>query len=154
MTSYSLKLSDVSKNWYLVDAKDLIVGRLSSRIALILRGKNKVNYTPSMDCGDNIIVINAELIKFTGKKLKNKKYYHHTGYPGGIKENTPKQILDKKPQEVLRKAVRGMLGKGPLGRQQMKSLYVYAGSEHPHTAQKPQILDIKSLNSKNSILLW
>ncbi len=151
MTGYSLKLKEINKKWFLVDATDLVVGRLASRIALILRGKNKASYTPFLDCGDNVVIINADKIKLTGKKLSNKKYYRHSGYPGGIKSVTPEKLLsDNKSERIVRSAITGMLGKGPLGRVHAKNLYIYQSSEHPHTGQQPEVIDFKSLNKKNS----
>jgi len=150
MQTKSIKLAEVKPNWILIDATDLVLGRVSVIIANILRGKNKALYTPHVDCGDHVIVINAEKIHLTGNKLNDKKFYWHTGYPGGIKERTMKQILTSKhPERVIEKAVERMVPRGPLGRQIMKKLRVYPGAEHPHQAQNPQLLDVASLNSKN-----
>lgn len=150
MSTTSLKPADVDKKWIVVDAEGLVVGRLASIVAMRLRGKHKPAYTPHVDCGDNVIVINAEKVKFTGRKREQKVYYHHTGYPGGIKERTPRQILESKhPERILEKAVERMLARGPLHRQIMRNLRVYKGSEHPHTAQNPEKLGVAKLNRKN-----
>jgi large subunit ribosomal protein L13 len=147
------KPAEVEKNWVLIDAEGLVVGRLASVIANRLRGKHKTNYTPHVDCGDNIIVINAGKVRFTGKKTTNKIYYRHTGHPGGIKETTPAKILEGRfPERVLVKAIERMVPRGPLGRQQMRNLRVFAGAEHPHVAQSPEVLDVKSMNRKNSTI--
>lgn len=151
MKTEFLSAKDIKKEWHIIDASDLVVGRLASQIAIILRGKNKANYTPFLDCGDNVIVINADKVKFTGTKEKDKKYYWHTGYPGGIKEITPEKQRIKAPERILRLAVKRMLGKGSLGRKQISNLHIYAGSEHPHVAQKPTELNIAKLNRKNNI---
>ena len=137
--------------WLLIDAEGLVVGRLAAIIATRLRGKHKPSYTPHMDCGDNVVVVNAEKIVLTGNKMKNKKYYWHTGYVGGIKDTTPENYLSgKTPTRIVEKAVQRMLPRGPLGRQQLSNLRVYAGPEHPHEAQKPQTLDVAGLNPKNT----
>jgi large subunit ribosomal protein L13 len=150
MATCSAKESDIEKKWILIDADGIVLGRLASVIASNLRGKNKVIFTPHMDCGDNIIVINAEKVLLTGNKRENKIYYRHTGYPGGIKSNTANEILDGKfPERVLEKAVQRMMPGGPLSRKQLKNLKIYAGSDHPHDAQQPQVLDFGSLNVKN-----
>jgi large subunit ribosomal protein L13 len=150
MRTFSAKPSDIEKKWVLIDAKGLVVGRLAALIATRLRGKHKPIFTPHMDCGDNVIVINAKEVKLTGNKRTDKTYYWHTGYPGGIKERTADKILDgKHPTRILEKAVQRMLPGGPLSRQQMKNLKVYAGPEHPHEAQQPETLDIGALNAKN-----
>lgn len=150
MKTYSMKSSEIEKKWLIVDAEDVVLGRLASQIALRLRGKHKPSFTPNMDCGDNVIVINADKVKLTGNKRDQDIFYWHTGYPGGIKQRTKGQILDGKfPERVVEKAVQRMLPKGPLGRQQLKNLRVYAGTEHPHEAQKPEVLDIASMNAKN-----
>ena len=138
-----MKLKDIKRDWYLVDASDKILGRLSTKIASMLKGKHKPEYEPHMDVGDYIVVINAEKIRVTGNKATDKKYYHHTGYPGGIKETTFNKLLEKKPERILELAVKGMLPKGPLGRKMLRKLKVYAGTEHSHTAQQPQILNIE-----------
>tara|TARA_B100000686_G_C16335904_1_gene735440 strand:- start:147 stop:605 length:459 start_codon:yes stop_codon:yes gene_type:complete len=148
MTKF-LKKSELKNYWYEIDAKDAVVGRLATIISKIIRGKNKTNFTPHMDNGDFIVVKNIEKIRFTGKKFENKKYYRHTGYPGGIKETTPKKLHEKKPQEVLKLAVKRMLPGGPLAKKQLTKLKIYSGSEHPHTAQNLKIIDISKLNNKN-----
>jgi large subunit ribosomal protein L13 len=150
MNTYSAKASEIEKKWVLIDAEGVVLGRLASRVANILRGKTKTTYTPHMDCGDNVIIINAGKIHLTGKKLTDKVYYWHTGYPGGIKERTAGKILDgDHPERVVTKAIERMIPRGPLGRQQMKNLRVYAGAEHGHDAQKPEVLDLASWNPKN-----
>ncbi len=150
MKTYSAKAAEIEKKWVLVDAEGVVLGRLASRIALILRGKHKVGFTPHMDCGDNVVVINAGKVKLTGKKLANKIYYRHTGYPGGIKSRTAGQILaGKHPERVVKKAIERMIPHGPLGRQQIRNLRVYPGPEHPHAAQDPSPLDIAGMNPKN-----
>jgi large subunit ribosomal protein L13 len=151
MKTYSLKSSELDKKWTLIDAEGLILGRLASIIALRLRGKHKPSYTPHMDCGDNIVVINAEKVQLTGKKRQDDIFYWHTGYPGGIKGRSKGAILDgKHPERVLIKAVERMVPRGPLGRRVMGHLKVYAGSEHPHAAQQPVPLDVKAMNRKNA----
>ncbi|MBQ4875008.1 MAG: 50S ribosomal protein L13 [Rickettsiaceae bacterium H1] len=151
-SSYSQKKSEIRKNWLLINAKGAIVGRLAAKIAILLRGKNKPTYTPHMDGGDCVVVINAAEVAFSGKKIKNKIYYRHTGYPGGIKSTIPEKILDGKyPERVLKLAVKRMLDNGPMARKRMKNLYVYSGSEHKHEAQKPQVFDFISLNKKNKV---
>lgn len=148
--TYSAKASDIEKKWVLIDAKGLVVGRLASVIAMHLRGKHKPSFTPHMDDGDHVVVINADQVVLTGKKKDQKVYFHHTGFPGGIKERTAKFILDGRfPERVLEKAVERMLPRGPLGRKQLGNLRVYKGSEHPHEAQQPQSLDVGAMNSKN-----
>ena len=134
------KKGEIERRWYVVDAKDAVLGRLATKIATYLRGKNKPVFTPNVDTGDFIIVINADKIRLTGRKLDNKIYYHHTGYIGGIKAQTAKSMLDKSPQKIIEKAVWGMLPKNTLGRQMIKKLKVYKGAEHPHKAQAPEIL--------------
>ena len=143
MKSYVATQSSIERKWYVVDAQGQTLGRLASEVAKVLRGKNKPTYTPSMDTGDNVIIVNAEKIKVTGKKLDQKIYYRHSDYVGGMKETTLKERLAKKPENVLYLAVKGMLPKGPLGRQMIKKLHVYAGPEHNHAAQKPEVLEIK-----------
>jgi large subunit ribosomal protein L13 len=151
MKTFSAKPSDIDKKWVLIDADGLVVGRLAALIATRLRGKHKPGFTPHMDDGDNVIVINADKVEFTGRKRNDKTYYWHTGYPGGIKERKAHQILDGRfPERVVEKAVERMLPRGPLGRQQLKNLRIYAGAEHPHEAQKPEQLDVASLNPKNT----
>ena len=148
--THSTKTAEVEKQWVVIDATGLVVGRLASIIALRLRGKHKPTFTPHMDDGDNIVVVNADKVVFTGRKKEQKVYYHHTGYPGGIKERTAKFILDGRfPERVVEKAVERMLPRGPLGRKQLGNLRVYKGAEHPHVAQSPVALDVAALNSKN-----
>ena len=150
MKTYSAKASEIEKKWILIDAEGLVVGRLASIIAMRLRGKHKPTYTPHMDCGDNIIVINAAKVVLTGQKLKKKVYYHHTGYIGGIKERTAGAIMAGKfPERILEKAVERMVPRGPLGREQMRHLKIYAGPDHPHGAQSPEKVDLGALNPKN-----
>jgi len=150
MKTYSATPKDIEKKWILIDAEGLVLGRLASVVASRLRGKHKTTYTPHMDCGDNVIVINAEKVALTGKKLTDKKYYRHTGYPGGIKETTPERIFaSKNPERVVEKAVERMIPKGPLGRVQLRHLKVYAGAEHPHDGQTPEVLDVGAMNPKN-----
>ncbi len=141
MTTFSMKSKDIKRDWYLIDASDKVLGRLATKIASMLKGKHKPEYEPHMDVGDYIVVINAEKIRVTGKKATDKKYYHHTGYPGGIKETTFNKLLEKKPERILELAVKGMLPKRSLGRQMLRKLKVYAGPEHSHSAQQPQILN-------------
>ncbi len=151
MKTYSAKPTDVEAKWYVVDAEGVVLGRLASQVAMRLRGKHKAMYTPHIDTGDNIIVVNAEKVRLTGNKRATKTFYWHTGYPGGIKSRTTAQILDGKyPERVILKAVERMLPKGPLGRKQLKKLRVYAGGAHPHDAQQPEVLDIAGLNAKNA----
>ena len=150
MKTYSAKPSEIEKKWILIDAENLVVGRLAAIIANRLRGKHLPTFTPHMDCGDNVIVINADKVVFTGKKKSDKVYYRHTGYPGGIKETTPEKVLEGKfPERVVEMAVKRMLPRGPLARQQLGNLRVYAGTEHPHVAQSPETLDVASMNAKN-----
>ena len=150
MTTFVAKPAEVEKKWVLIDASGLVVGRLATIIAMRLKGKHKAIYTPHMDCGDNIVVINAEKVVFTGKKLQKKVYHHHTGYIGGIKERSAKMIMEGRfPERILEKAVERMLARGPLGRKIMGNLRVYKGAKHPHEAQNPQPLDIAKLNRKN-----
>ena len=149
--TYSAKQAEIEKKWVLIDGKGLVVGRLASIIAMRLRGKHKATFTPHMDDGDHIIVINAEQVVLTGRKREDKVYYHHTGYPGGIKERTAKFHLEGRfPERVLEKAVQRMLPRGPLGVQQFSNLRVYKGAEHPHSAQTPSVLDVAALNPKNA----
>jgi large subunit ribosomal protein L13 len=151
MKTYSAKPSDIQKKWVVIDANGLVVGRLATIIAMRLRGKHKPTYTPHMDDGDNVVVVNASKIVFTGKKLHDKVYYRHTGHPGGIKERRPFEILGGRfPERVLMKAVERMVPRGPLGRRQMTNLRIYGGPEHPHTAQNPEPLDIRAMNPKNT----
>ena len=140
MKTFMASPATIERKWYVVDATDMTLGRLASEVAKVLRGKNKPIFTPHIDCGDNVIVINAEKIKVTGKKMDQKVYYHHSDYVGGLKEATLREKLAKKPEQVIELAVKGMLPKGPLGRQMFTKLHVYAGSEHKHEAQKPEVL--------------
>ncbi len=151
-TTKSVKPHEVEKKWHIVDADGLVVGRAASIIANVLRGKHKPSFTPHVDCGDNVIVINADKIRFTGKKLKDKIYYRHTGYAGGIKGVAAGKVLEGRfPERVLEKAIERMIPRGPLGRDQMRNLRVFAGPEHPHAAQDPQVLDIAGMNRKNKV---
>ena len=152
-TTRSIKPAEVEKKWHVVDAEGLVVGRLASIIANILRGKHKPSYTPHVDCGDHVIVLNADKVRFTGNKAAKKIYYRHTGYPGGLKEVTAEKVLAGRfPERVLEKAVERMVPRGPLGRQQMKALHLYNGTEHPHEGQKPEVLDVASMNRKNKVV--
>ena len=148
-TTTSAKPADIKKNWYLVDATDLVLGRLASQIATILRGKHKPSYTPHMDCGDYVVVINAEKVALTGNKMEKKMYHHHTGYIGGIKSVNAAKLMEKHPEDLIYKAVERMISRNKLGRAQMTKLRIYAGAEHPHTAQNPIALDIAAKNRKN-----
>jgi len=144
--------AEVEKQWHIIDAEGLVVGRVATIIANILRGKHKPSFTPHVDCGDNVIVINADKVRFTGRKLGQKVYYKHTGYPGGIKGITAGKVLEGRfPERVLEKAVERMIPRGPLGRQQMRNLRLYSGTEHPHAAQNPNVIDVGSLNRKNKV---
>lgn len=150
MKTYSAKPQEIEKKWIVIDAQDVILGRLASQVALRLRGKHKPMFTPHMDCGDNVIVVNAEKVNLTGNKREKDIFYWHTGFPGGIKQRTKGQLLDGKfPERVIQKAVERMLPKGPLGRKVYKNLHVYAGPAHPHEAQKPEVLDVAGMNPKN-----
>lgn len=150
MKTYSAKPSDIERKWFVIDAEGVVLGRLASFVANRLRGKHKTMFTPNMDTGDNIIIINAEKVKLTGRKLTDKTYYRHTGHPGGIKSRTAGEILSGQfPERVVTKAVERMIPRGPLGRQQMRKLHVYAGSEHPHVAQQPEVVDFGAMNDKN-----
>ncbi len=150
MTTFVQKPADVVKKWVLIDAEGLVVGRLATIVAMILRGKTKATYTPHVDDGDNVIVINAEKVVLTGNKRANKRYYWHTGYIGGIKERTARDVLEGRfPERVIEKAVERMIPRGPLGRRQMRNLRVYAGAAHPHEAQQPVTLDVTAMNPKN-----
>ena len=151
MTKF-LKKDQLSSNWFEIDAKDAVVGRLAAVISKIIRGKNKTTFTPHMDDGDFVVVKNIEQIKFTGKKFQNKKYYKHTGYPGGIKEITPEKLTEKnKPDEILKLAVKRMLPKGPLAKKQLTKLKIYNGDKHPHDVQQPKIIDFENLNKRNIV---
>ena len=150
MQTFSAKPAEVEKKWVLIDAKGLVVGRLATLVAMRLRGKHLPTYTPHVDCGDNVIIINAAKIVLTGRKRERKLYHHHTGYIGGIKERSAKSILEGRfPERVVEKAVERMLPRGPLGRRQFGNLRVYPGTEHPHEAQQPQTVDVASMNRKN-----
>jgi large subunit ribosomal protein L13 len=150
MSTYSAKAADIEKKWVLIDAKDLVVGRLASIVAMRLRGKHKPTYTPHVDDGDNVIVINAAKVVLTGRKRDQKVYYHHTNYIGGIKERSAKFILDGRfPERVVEKAIERMLPRGPLARKQLGNLRVYPGADHPHEAQQPEMLDVGAMNRKN-----
>ena len=151
MKTYSAKASEIQKQWVLIDAEGLIVGRLAAIIANRLRGKHKPTFTPHMDCGDNIIVINVEKIAFSGKKDQQKRYYHHTGFPGGIKERSVTQLTDKNPERVLELAVQRMMAGEALKRKQMTNLRIFKGPKHDHEAQNPKVLDIKAMNPKNVV---
>jgi large subunit ribosomal protein L13 len=140
--TYSAKPSDIEREWHLIDAENLIVGRLASKVATLLRGKHKPGYTPHIDTGDHVVIINADKVRFSGNKETAKEYFRHTGYPGGVKIRTPKEVRTKKPTFIVENAVKGMLPKGPLGRQMIKKLKVYAGPEHPHEAQNPKALSL------------
>ena len=150
MKTFSAKPGDIEKKWLLIDADGVVLGRLAATVATLLRGKHKPGYTPHMDCGDNVIIVNAEKIHLTGKKLADKIYYRHTGFPGGIKSRTAGQILaGRHPERVVSKAVARMIPRGSLGRQQLRNLRVYAGAAHPHEAQSPAVFDFASRNPKN-----
>ena len=148
MTKY-VKKNELQNDWYEIDAKGVVVGRLATIISKIIRGKNKTTYTPHMDNGDFVVVKNIDQIKFTGQKFQNKKYFRHTGYPGGIKEMTPEKLFKTKPGQILKLAVKRMLPSGPLAKKQLTKLKIYSGSEHPHVSQNPKIIDVSKLNSKN-----
>ena len=150
MTKF-LKKDQITCTWYEIDATNAVVGRLASIIAMIVKGKNNTTYTPHMDDGDIVVVKNVEQAKFTGKKFKDKKYYRHTGHPGGIKETTPEKLHEKKPGEALKLAVKRMLPGGVLGRKQLTKLKIYSGNDHPHAAQDPQVVELANLNSKNLV---
>lgn len=150
MNTYATKPSDIERKWYVVDAQGVVLGRLASQVAKILRGKHKPCFVPNIDCGDYVVVINADKIKLTGKKHSDKLYHKHTGWIGGIKETTAGKILDGRfPERVIVKAVERMISRNPMGRQQMTKLKVYAGENHPHGAQNPEVLDIAAMNPKN-----
>ena len=152
MKTFSLKKEEIKKNWIIIDATDAVLGRLAVISANILRGKNKVDYTPNQDCGDNLIIINSDKVALTGKKDANKIYYKHTGYPGGIKEtNSIKMKIKNKSQDIIKLAIKRMIPSGPLGKKQLSNCKIYRGSEHKHTAQNPKMLDLLKLNNKNMI---
>lgn len=151
MATFSQKPAQVDKKWIIIDAEDVVLGRMASIVAHRLRGKHKVTFTPHVDNGDNVIIINAKKVKLTGKKYEDKTYYWHTGYPGGIKERTAKAIIEGKfPERVVQKAVQRMMPGGPLSNKQLGNLRVYAGTDHPHTAQNPEVLDVAGMNPKNN----
>ena len=150
MTDF-IKKDEIKNNWLLIDAENVVVGRLAAYISKALRGKNKSQYTPHMDNGDFVIITNIEKIKFTGRKFTNKKYYRHTGYPGGIKSTPPYTLIKKKPEEILKLAVKRMLPRGPLAKKQLTKLKIYKGTSHPHESQNPKIIDFTKINSKNQI---
>jgi large subunit ribosomal protein L13 len=151
MKTYSAKPADIEKKWIVIDAEGVVLGRLASIVAMRLRGKHKATFTPHMDMGDNVIVINADKVQMTGNKRQEKKYYWHTGFPGGIKHRTAAQILEgKHPERVVEKAVQRMMPGGPLTRRQLSNLRVYPGAEHPHGAQEPEALEVASMNPKNT----
>ncbi len=150
MTKFVNK-NQINNNWYEIDAKNAVIGRLAAIITKIIRGKNKATFTPHMDNGDFVVVKNIEHAKFTGKKFQDKKYYRHTGYPGGIKVTTPEKLHEKKPDEALKLAVKRMLPGGVLGRKQLSKLKIYSGNDHPHTAQNPKIIELEKLNNKNLV---
>lgn len=151
MKTYSAKAADLERKWVLIDANGVVLGRLASHIATRLKGKHLPMFTPSQDCGDRVVVINAEKVRLTGAKRKDKVYYKHTGYPGGIKETTPEKILSgKHPERVIEKAVQRMLSRDALGRQQLSNLRVFAGLQHPHEPQKPELVNVAAMNPKNA----
>ena len=150
MTKF-IKKEQLSPSWYEIDATNAVVGRLATVISKIIRGKNKATYTPHMNSGDFVVVKNIEQIRFTGKKFQNKKYYKHTGHPGGIKETTPEKLKEKKPGEILKLAVKRMLPTGVLGREQLSKLKIYSGDNHPHSAQNPKVIELNKLNKKNIV---
>lgn len=141
--SFMANAQNVERKWYVVDATDLVLGRLSTEVATILRGKHKPTFTPNVDCGDYVIIVNAEKIAFTGNKLEDKFYYRHSGYPGGLKKRNAKRMLELQPEKVLEKSIRGMLPHNTLGENMYKKLFVYSGAEHPHQAQKPEVLNLR-----------
>lgn len=150
MKTFSASPKDVERKWYVVDATDLVLGRMAVIVADYLRGKHKAIFTPNQDCGDYVVIINADKVYMTGNKYEYKKYIHHTDFPGGLKEKTAKDIMTgKNPEKIVEQAIKKMITRNPLGRKVVKKLFVYAGSEHPHSAQKPEFLDIKSMNVKN-----
>ena len=152
MKTYSAKPAEIEKKWVLIDAENLVVGRLAALVATRLRGKHKPSYTPHVDCGDHVIVVNAGKVRFTGNKLKQKIYYKHTGYVGGLKEVTAAKVLEGRfPERVLEKAVERMIPRGPLGRDQMRALHLYNGTEHPHGGQNPEVLDVAAMSRKNKV---
>ena len=154
MKTYSAKPADIERKWVLIDAEGVVLGRLAALVAMRLRGKHKATFTPHMDCGDHIVIVNAEKVRLTGNKLQDKIYYRHTGYAGGIKERTAGQVLNGRfPERVIEKAVERMVPRGPLGRDVMRKLHIYAGGEHPHQAQQPETLDVGAMNPKNKRMI-
>lgn len=152
MSTYSAKPEDIKRKWYVIDAQDVVLGRLAAKVSILLRGKHKPYYSPNLDCGDYVVIINAEKVGLTGKKKDNKKYYRHTGFPGGLKETTPSKIFSGKvPSKVVVKAIERMITRNSLGRKQMSKLKVYAGESHPHEAQNPEVIDFASANRKNKV---
>ena len=150
MKTYNAKASEVTRGWYVIDADGVVLGRLASIVAMRLRGKHKTTYTPHVDCGDNIVIVNAEKVRLTGNKYEDKVFYYHTGHPGGIKERTARQTLESKyPERLIEKAVERMVPRNNLGRAVMRKLHIYAGAEHPHAAQSPKPLDLAAMNPKN-----
>tara|TARA_B100001123_G_scaffold436785_1_gene567760 strand:- start:950 stop:1411 length:462 start_codon:yes stop_codon:yes gene_type:complete len=152
MTNF-IKKKEINNNWLLIDAENAVVGRLAAYISKVLRGKNKTQYTPHMDSGDFVVVTNIEKIQFTGKKFSKKKYFRHTGHPGGIKSTTPSDLIKKKPEEILKLAVQRMMPRGPLAKKQLSKLKIYKGNSHPHDSQKLKVIDFVKFSSKNSISL-
>ena len=151
MKTFSLKKEEIKKNWVLIDAKDVVLGRLAAYSANVLRGKNKPNYTPNQDCGDNLIIINADHVYLTGKKAKDKIYYRHTGYPGGIKETNPEKMKsNNKSNDIIKLAIKRMIPSGPLGKKQLSNCKIYPSPEHPHNSQNPKIINLGALNNKNT----
>ena len=151
MKTYSAKPADIDKKWVIVDAEGVVLGRLAAVVASRLRGKHKASFTPHMDMGDNVIVVNAEKVQITGRKLTQKRYYRHTGYPGGLRSLTAEQVLQSKfPERMVEKAIERMMPGGPLSRKQLSNLRVYKGAEHPHEAQQPETLDVRAMNKKNT----
>ena len=144
--TYSAKASEINHEWFIIDATDLTVGRLATEVATLLRGKHKPTFTPNMDCGDFVIIINADKVVFTGNKLQDKKYYRHTGHPGGIKSETAEKLMGRAPERIMESAIKGMLPKNILGRQMYRKLFVYKGSEHPHAAQNPKAFEFKQVS--------
>lgn len=149
MKTYFVRKEDVQQDWYIIDATDVVLGRLAVEVAKIIRGKNKPSYTPHNNCGDNVVIINADKVYLTGNKMTDKVYYRHTGHPGGIKSTTPAKLLETKPEEIIKLAVKRMVPTGPLGRDQLRNLKVFVGSKHDHEAQKPVVIDMAKLNDKN-----
>ena len=147
--TFTAKPKEIERKWFIIDAEDVVLGRLAAEVAKILRGKHKPTFTPNIDTGDHVVIITADKIRLTGNKITSKKYYWHTGFPGGIKETTPNKLFGKKPTKVVELAIKRMISRNPLGTQQMRKLKVYAGTEHPHAAQNPEVLDLAAKNKKN-----